>query len=176
MRDHYATLFEAAPSLGSRAGSLSFTGDTDDPETLETIAGLGYRNPAEVSRTVRGWHFGRYPATRSASARERLTEFVPTLLEALAAGENADAALAAFDRFLARMPGGVQLFALLQSNPDLLGLLVTVLAAAPRLAETIARRTHVMDALTRSGLLRLGARQRPVARTAAGDARRRAVL
>ncbi len=147
VRDRYAALFEAAPSLTAAAGSLSFTGDTDDPETLETIAALGYRNPAEISRTIRSWHFGRYPATRSASARERLTEFVPALLQAFAEGENADAAFAAFDRFLAHVPAGVQLFALLQSNPDLLHLLVTVLATAPRLAETIARRAHVMDSL-----------------------------
>ena len=78
------------------------------------LARSATRNPAEVSRTIRGWHFGRYPAMRSASARERLTEFVPVLLEALAGGENADAAFAAFDRFLARMPAGVQLFSLLQ--------------------------------------------------------------
>ena len=147
VRDRYAALFEAAPTLTSAIGSLSFTGDTDDPETLATLSALGYRNPAEVSRAVRGWHFGRYPATRSASARERLTEFVPVLLEALAGGESADAAFAAFDRFLGRMPAGVQLFSLLQTNEDLLNLLVTVLAAAPRLAETIVRRAHVMDAL-----------------------------
>ena len=147
VRDRYAALFETAPSLTSAIGSLSFTGDADDPETLATLTALGYRHPAEVSRTVRGWHFGRYPATRSASARERLTEFVPVLLEALAGGEGADAAFATFDRFLARMPAGVQLISLLQTNKGLLNLLVTVLAAAPRLAETIARRAHVMDAL-----------------------------
>ncbi len=147
VRDRYAALFEKAPSLTSAAGSLSFTGDTDDPETLATLSALGYSNPAEISHTIRGWHFGRYAAMRSASARERLTEFVPVLLEALAGGENADAAFAAFDRFLARMPAGVQLFSLLQTNSGLLNLLVTVLAAAPRLAETIVRRTHVMDAL-----------------------------
>ncbi len=147
VRDRYAALFEKAPTLTSAAGSLSFTGDTDDPETLATLTALGYRNPAEISRTVRGWHFGRYPATRSASARERLTEFVPVLLEALAGGEGADAAFAAFDRFLARMPAGVQLFSLLQTNSGLLNLLVTVLQTAPRLAETIVRRAHVMDAL-----------------------------
>ena len=147
VRDRYAALFETAPSLTSAAGSLSFTGDTDDPETLATLTALGYRNPAEISRTVRGWHFGRYPATRSASARERLTEFVPVLLEALAGDEGADAAFAAFDRFLARVPTGVQLFSILQTNRGLLNLLVMVLAAAPRLAETIARRAHVMDAL-----------------------------
>ncbi len=147
VRDRYAALFETAPTLSSAGGSLSFTGDTDDPETLATLTALGYGNPAEISRTVRGWHFGRYPATRSASARERLTEFVPVLLEALAGNAGADAAFAAFDRFLARMPAGVQLFSLLQINSGLLKLLVTVLAAAPRLAETIVRRAHVVDAL-----------------------------
>jgi glutamate-ammonia-ligase adenylyltransferase len=147
VRDRYVKLFEAAPSLTSAAGSLVFTGDDDDPATLETLRQLGYRKPEEVTRAVRGWHFGRYPATRSASARERLTEFVPTLIEAMARTDNADAAFAAFDRFLARMPAGVQLFSLLQSNPGLLDLLATILATAPRLADTVVRRAHVLDAL-----------------------------
>jgi glutamate-ammonia-ligase adenylyltransferase len=147
VRDRYAKLFEAAPSLTSAVGSLVFTGDDDDPDTLATLTRLGYRSPQEVTRAVRAWHFGRYPATRSASARERLTDFVPVLIEALARTESADAAFAAFDRFLARMPAGVQLFSILQSNPGLLDLLATILAVAPRLADTIARRTHVLDAL-----------------------------
>jgi glutamate-ammonia-ligase adenylyltransferase len=147
VRDRYAALFETAPSLASRRGSLAFTGDADDPETLSTLAELGYRDPANVTRAVRGWHFGRYPAMRSAAARERLTEITPALLEALAATDNADAALAAFDRFLSRLPAGVQLFALLGSNPGLLGLFAAVMGTAPRLAETIIRRAHVLDAL-----------------------------
>ena len=147
VRDRYIELFEAAPSLTSAGGSLVFTGDTDDPETLATLTRLGYHHPEEVTRAVRAWHFGRYPATRSATARERLTEFVPVLIEALAKTESADAAFTAFDRFLTRMPAGVQLFSLLQSNPELLELLATILGTAPRLAETIIHRTHVLDAL-----------------------------
>jgi len=147
VRDHYAGLFEAAPSLTSTFGSLVFTGDSDDPETLYTLSKLGYARPEHVTATVRGWHFGRYPATRSAAARERLTEFVPALIEALATTRNADAAFAAFDRFLARLPAGVQLFSLLSSNPGLLGLLATAMATAPRLAETVAHRPHVLDAV-----------------------------
>ncbi len=147
VRDHYIDLFEKAPALTSAVGSLVFTGDADDPDTLATLTGLGYRRPADVARAVRDWHHGRYPSTRSASARERLTEFVPVLIEALAKTENADAAFITFDRFLARMPAGVQLFSLLQSNPQLLDLLATILAAAPRLAETIIARAHVLDAV-----------------------------
>ncbi len=147
VRDHYMRLFESAPSLTSELGSLVFTGDDDDPDTLATLQKLGYGKPAEVTRTIRGWHHGRYPATRSATARERLTEFVPALLEALAGTDNADAAFAAFDRFLARLPTGVQLFALLRSNRGLLDLMATIMGVAPRLAETIIQRAHVLDAV-----------------------------
>ncbi len=176
VRDRYAALFETAPSLTSAIGSLSFTGDADDPETLATLTALGYRNPAEVSRTVRGWHFGRYPATRSASARERLTEFVPVLLEALAGGEGADAAFAAFDRFLARMPAGVQLFSLLQTNTGLLNLLVTVLARGAAAGGDHRAPRPCDGRAARPGFLRLGARRGGAARTAGGVAGRGARL
>ena len=147
VRNRYAELFEQAPSLTSTVGSLVFTGDSDDPETLYTLGKLGYREPEKVTATVRGWHFGRYPAIRSATARERLTEFAPALIESLATTKSADAAFAAFDRFLARLPAGVQLFSLLSSNPGLLDLLATVMATAPRLADTVAQRPHVLDAV-----------------------------
>ncbi|MBB5754277.1 bifunctional [glutamine synthetase] adenylyltransferase/[glutamine synthetase]-adenylyl-L-tyrosine phosphorylase [Prosthecomicrobium pneumaticum] len=147
VRGHYMKLFESAPTLSTMRGSLVFTGDDEDPETVATLGAMGYHNPTEVSKTVRGWHFGRYPAMRSATARERLTEITPALLEALATTDNADAAFNAFDRFLARLPAGVQLFSLLASNPSLLRLLATVLGTAPRLAETMMRRPHVVDAV-----------------------------
>jgi glutamate-ammonia-ligase adenylyltransferase len=140
-------LFEAAPSLTSGLGNLVFTGDADDPDTVATLSRLGYAKPSEVCRTVSGWHFGRYPAMRSATARERLTEITPALLEALARTDNADAAFAAFDRFLARMPAGVQLFSLLSSNRGLLDLLAMIMGTAPRLAETVIQRAHVLDAV-----------------------------
>src|SRR5262249_54136534 len=45
---HYAALFETAPALtpGQVAGNLSFTGDTDDPGTVETLGKLGFKNPS----------------------------------------------------------------------------------------------------------------------------------
>ena len=53
---HYARLFEHAPGLDSRAGNLVFTGAADDPETLETLRDMGFRDPALAAETVRGWH------------------------------------------------------------------------------------------------------------------------
>ena len=78
---HYGRLFEEAPELGAAAGNLVFTGADHDPETLETIAALGFKEPKAVSTTIRGWHHGRYRAMRSTRARELLTELTPALLE-----------------------------------------------------------------------------------------------
>jgi glutamate-ammonia-ligase adenylyltransferase len=143
---HYAGLFEKAPELTS-GGNLVFTGDDDDPATVETLSAMGFSRPSEVIRSVRGWHFGRFPAVRTAQARELLTELTPGLLEAIAATGEADRTFAAFDRFLGGLPAGIQLFSLLKSNPNLLRMLLLILSAAPRLADTITRRPHVFDAM-----------------------------
>ncbi len=74
---HYARLFESAPALDDEAGSLVFTGAEDDPETLETLSRLGFKDAHAAAETIRGWHFGRRPAVRTARAREVLTELVP---------------------------------------------------------------------------------------------------
>ncbi len=150
---HYAALFEAAPELSSGIGNLVFTGDVDDPDTLRTLSRLGFKRPSDICRVIRSWHFGRYRATQSAEARERLTELTPALLEAFGKTRKADKALMRFDQFLAGLPAGIQLFALLQSNPGLLKLLATIMGAAPRLAEIITRRPHVFDGLLDPALL-----------------------
>ena len=151
VQGHYAALFEAAPSLGDEEGNLVFTGGEDDPDTLETLERMGYQRPSDVSAIVRGWHFGRTATTRSAKARELLTEIMPVLLDALARTGQPDQALIAFDKFLSGLPAGVQLFSLLKANPDLLRLLADILGAAPRLADILARRSKVLDAVLDPG-------------------------
>lgn len=144
---HYAALFEQAPELSGSTGSLVFTGGDDDPDTIATLSGLGFSAPAEVTACVRSWHFGRYPATRSEKARERLTELTPALLEALAKTDNPQAAFLAFDKFLGGLPAGVQLFSLLRANPELLAMVALIMGSAPRLAGILSRRVHVLDAM-----------------------------
>ncbi|WEX11935.1 bifunctional [glutamine synthetase] adenylyltransferase/[glutamine synthetase]-adenylyl-L-tyrosine phosphorylase [Chelativorans sp. AA-79] len=150
---HYAALFETAPQLSRGVGNLVFTGDGDDPGTLETLSELGFERASDICRVIRGWHFGRYRVTQSAEARERLTELTPALLEAFGRTRRADEALLRFNEFLAGLPAGIQLFSLLQSNPRLLQLLATIMGAAPRLAAVITRRPHVFDGLLDPALL-----------------------
>ena len=151
VQGHYAALFRDAEDLGTEKGSLVFTGGEDDPETIETLKRLGFKRASEVAGMIRGWHFGRFAATRSARSRELLTELMPALLTALGETGDADLAFIAFDRFLAGLPAGVQLFSLLKSNPRLLDLLATILGSAPRLAEELSHRPKVLDAVLDPG-------------------------
>ena len=146
VEDHYSKLFEHAAGLDAESGNLVFTGVSDDPETLETLKALGFRNPELAAETIRGWHFGRRPAVQSARAREVLTELVPALLDSLAGSGDPDAALAAFDQALARMPAAVELFSILRANKAVRDLFGDVLGSAPRLASIVAQRPHLLDA------------------------------
>ncbi|MGL4490960.1 MAG: bifunctional [glutamine synthetase] adenylyltransferase/[glutamine synthetase]-adenylyl-L-tyrosine phosphorylase, partial [Rhizobiaceae bacterium] len=137
---HYAALFEAAPELSEGVGNLVFTGDNDDPGTIETLTKLGYQRPSDICRIIRTWHFGRYKATQSAEARERLTELTPALLKAFTGSGQPDDTLLQFDAFLQGLPSGIQLFSLLQTNIALLDLLVLIMGAAPRLSDIITRK------------------------------------
>ena len=149
----YARLFEKEEGLSSATGNLVFTGQKDDPDTLKTLKGLGFERPEDISRVIRTWHYGRYRATQSVEARERLTEMTPDLLKAFGESRRADEALLRFDNFLSGLPAGIQLFSLLGNNPALLDLMVNIMAAAPRLAEIIAARPHVFDGMLDPGLL-----------------------
>jgi glutamate-ammonia-ligase adenylyltransferase len=144
---HYARLFESAPDLASAQGNLVFTGVEEDPETLQTLSAMGFREPAHVSAAIRGWHHGRVRAMRSQRARELLTKLVPAILKALAGAADPDVAFAQFDRFLSNLPSGVQLFSLFLARPQFLDLLARIVGSAPRMAAFLARHPAILDAL-----------------------------
>ncbi len=143
---HYAELFEEEQPLGA-SGNLVFTGADDDPDTLETLRSMGFTEPKRIAAAVRGWHHGRYRATRSVRARELLTELMPAILGALARTPRPDESFGRFDRFLSRLPAGVQLFSLFHANPGLLDLVAEILGSAPHLAEHLSRHPVVLDAV-----------------------------
>lgn len=146
---YYADLFGDSPALtavnGGAGGNLVFTGGEVDPETLRTLERIGFKGPQTVDATVRGWHHGRYRATHSNRARELLTELMPLLLKEIAHTPDADATLMAFDRFLAGLPAGVQLFSMFHANPELLALVVKILGFGPGMADALAGRPAVLE-------------------------------
>lgn len=161
VEDHYAELFEEAPTLGAAeaAGSLVFTGTEDDPDTVQTLERMGFPNGSRVSSQIRAWHHGRYRATRSARSRELLTELMPRLLAILGQTADPETAFRRFDDFLSALPAGVQYFALLQSNPSLLYLIAEVMGMTPLLAEQLARRPALLDGVLAAGVYDANANQ-----------------
>ena len=143
----YGELFEGEESLSSPYGSLVFTGVENDPETLKTLDRMGFSDPVMVADTIRGWHHGRIPATRTVRGRELFTRFGPRLLTALADTGAADAAFRRFAVFFSGLSGGVQVQALFLAQPNLFDLVVGVLAFAPRLARALGRYPAALDSM-----------------------------
>ncbi|MDO9586396.1 MAG: bifunctional [glutamine synthetase] adenylyltransferase/[glutamine synthetase]-adenylyl-L-tyrosine phosphorylase [Brevundimonas sp.] len=143
----YGELFEGEEALSSPYGSLVFTGVENDPETLATLERMGFAEPAGVADTIRSWHHGRIPATRSARGRELFTRLAPRLLTALADTGAADAAFRRFAVFFAGLNSGVQVQALFLAQPHLFDLVVGVMAFAPRLARTLGRYPAALDSM-----------------------------
>jgi glutamate-ammonia-ligase adenylyltransferase len=143
----YGELFQEEEPLSSRFGSLVFTGVEDDPETLATLARMGFSNPPRVSQTIRSWHHGHIPPTRTERGRELFTRLAPRLLEAAHATGAPDPAFNRFGDFFSRLSSGVQLQSLFLAQPKLFELVVQVMAFAPRLAKTLAQRPAALDAM-----------------------------
>lgn len=147
VRARVRELFPESAALSSDTGSLVFTGVDDDPETLETLSKLGFKDPSRVAKSVRGWHHGRVPATRTARARELLTALTPDLLAAISATGEPDSGFARFDDFFGALPAGVQTLSLFKAEPQILRETCATLALAPRLGQALAKRPAILDAM-----------------------------
>ncbi|MEL6826131.1 MAG: bifunctional [glutamine synthetase] adenylyltransferase/[glutamine synthetase]-adenylyl-L-tyrosine phosphorylase [Pseudomonadota bacterium] len=146
---HYQALFADELQKRKRAvdGNLVFTGVDDDPATVTTLETMGFRSAPDVIERVRQWHRGRTPATRTLRGRELLTAILPDLLTAMGQTGEADEAFRRFSRFFEGLRSGVQVLAMLVAEPVLMQDLVTTLAIAPRIADILARRPGLLEAL-----------------------------
>ncbi len=142
---HYSRLFEKTPAADRPA--LAFPPDADDRKTLERLAELGFRAPLEASGIIRQWLSGSHRSLRGDLTRDHLEALLPVLVERIGVTDNPNATLVLFDHFLANLHAPAQLLSLLQQKPDLIALITLVLGIAPRLADTLARNSQVMDAL-----------------------------
>ena len=109
-----------------------------EPAAADDYAGF----PTE---TIEAWR--SYPALRSARAVEIFGRLRPEILKRLSGAANPKEALGQFDRFLAGLPAGVQIFALFEANPQLIDLIVDIAATAPHLAAYLGRNSSVLDAV-----------------------------
>jgi glutamate-ammonia-ligase adenylyltransferase len=144
---HYVRLFEHARDVLARQQNLSFATPEGERDTLDRLAQMGFRQPREVAGAVYRWRDAAYRALRGEQARANLIELVPVIIDQFARAENPDAALVAFDRFLAGLRAGGRFLSLLRQHPDVIRFIALILGAAPRLAEILAQHPHVIDPL-----------------------------
>ena len=150
VRARYAEVFETVPvSAPGAPGAepLDLAGPDLPPATIARLAGMGFRNNAGMVATLRGWQAGRLRALRSPRARELMDAVLPTLLVALSAQADPDAAFNRFDAMLSRQPAGVELLSMFQRNPALLDRVAAVLGAAPSLADHLAGNPMALEGL-----------------------------
>ena len=128
-------------------GNLVFTGVEADPDTLSTLANMGYTECNRISDIIQGWHRGHRKSTRSKRSRQVLTELVPALLTALSKTASPDTAFFHFDDFIDRLPSGAQIFSLFLSRPEMLTLLADILGSAPALGDTLSNNPSLLDSV-----------------------------
>ncbi len=114
------------------------------PQKLEK---LGFDDISTSAQLIDGWRRGRYRALRSERAKQLLEQILPGMLAAFSETHRPSSALARFDKFISQLPAGVQLFSLLQTNPSLFKLLARVMGLAPALAELLAKKPSMWDAV-----------------------------
>ena len=147
VHERFARQFDDGESLATRAGSLVLTGVEPMPDTLNTLTTLGFSDPERVWTRLAGWAAGKARAARTERARALFSRFAPRLVEGLADTGDPDAAFTRFSTFFEGLPAGVQPLSLLANQPDLARELLAILGLAPRLAEALARRPALMDAM-----------------------------
>ncbi len=148
----YAALFEKEPTTESSEQVPLLVSGADPDEALDeatanALASRGFKDPKRVAAIVRGWRAGRHKALATDRARALLDTLQPALLAAVAETVEPEQALIGFDRLLSGMSSGVQFLSLLRAKPEILRLIADITGSAPRLAQTLARRRRVLDAV-----------------------------
>jgi len=131
--------------------ALTFPSDGYNSATLKYIRASGYLEPEAIYDIIRTWHLGRYRACRTERARKLLDSFVPEILSCFGKLGNADESFKKFDRFLSRLPSGVQFFSFIKAQPWLLELLAEIIGMAPYLSDQLAKRPLLLDAVLNEG-------------------------
>jgi glutamate-ammonia-ligase adenylyltransferase len=136
---------EATKAFGERAAEAR---GPDAAFTAKELGALGFRRPAEAAALIGGWTAEpERSSARAMETRRALAAILPDLVAALGQTDDPDAAITAFDRAFARMAAPAELFSILAESEPLRRLFASMLGSAPRLAEAIVQRPHLLDVL-----------------------------
>ena len=120
----------------------------DDYDSLVAwLAQKGFVRPHGVADTLSGWMAGRVAATRSERARVLLNRLMPEILTYFSTAANPDDIFAALAQFIEGLPASIQIFSLLDHNPQLTRLLCDMLLLSPQICDRLRRYPALFDLL-----------------------------
>lgn len=128
--------------------------DAEQAGTSVAVAAGAVGLPADFARRVEGWK-DNIRSLRGAEARIAFDAILPVLAEALQGANDPDRAMARWETLLARLPTAINLFRLFEQRPGLLEQVLRIITLAPPLADALARRVELLDALIDSTALDL---------------------
>jgi glutamate-ammonia-ligase adenylyltransferase len=88
-----------------------------------------------------------YPALRSPRSVEIFERLAPALFERVSRTADRERTLRHLENFIGGLPAGVQIFALFESNPQLIDLVVDIADSSPALARYLGANAEVFDAV-----------------------------
>ncbi|WP_341713007.1 bifunctional [glutamate--ammonia ligase]-adenylyl-L-tyrosine phosphorylase/[glutamate--ammonia-ligase] adenylyltransferase [Erythrobacter sp.] len=140
-----AHLREVTVPVGARFDALL----AEDGKTVAAVPaeGGGTKVSQEATERVASWTDGQFPALRSQAALAAFDTIRPALLASIASSDEPDRTLARWETMLARLPSAINLFRLLEARPGLFDLVADCLTLAPPLADELARKPDLLDAL-----------------------------
>jgi glutamate-ammonia-ligase adenylyltransferase len=137
------TRFDALIAAWAPRGAVAVT----DRPLAQDLAELGFAEPDALATRIETWGNGRFRALRSEAAREAFARIRGPLLRALAAAPDRTRALVRWEQLIEHLPSAINVFRLLEARPALFEVVMRVLAHAPTLADALARRADLLDAL-----------------------------
>ena len=141
--DQVGTRFDALIATLAPRGAVALA---DQPLARE-LRELGFAEPDALATRIEGWGNGKFRALRSEAAREAFAQIRAPLLRALAAAPDQARALLRWEQLIEHLPSAINIFRLLEARPALFDVVMRVLAHAPLLADDLARRADLLDAL-----------------------------
>jgi glutamate-ammonia-ligase adenylyltransferase len=125
----------------------------DNPTPVAVSSGAQPLNQAFAER-VEHWK-ETIRALKSMEARKALDAILPVLAEALGSASDPERAMRRWEALLARLPTAINLFRLFEQRPGLLDQVLGIITLAPPLADALALRTDLLDALIDTSALDL---------------------
>ena len=124
------------------------TATSRDGDALDdSLRRAGFDDVTRAMARIAEWRSGKLRAVRSEVAFSALEAVLPSLLNAFGRVPDPDAALTAFDAMLGGLPTALNLFRLLEAQPTLLTLLVSIISHAPTLGDALGRNAALLDRL-----------------------------